>query len=62
MPPDLNSMLEAADAALIIGDPALRLDPAKLPYGKFLISGMSGPEMTGKPIVFAVWAGRRPLN
>jgi chorismate dehydratase len=27
--PDLDSMLRAADAALIIGDPALRIDPAK---------------------------------
>ena len=28
LPPDLNAMLQEADAALIIGDPALRLDPA----------------------------------
>ena len=25
-------MLQAADAALIIGDPALHIDPAALPY------------------------------
>ena len=30
--PDLAAMLEAADAALIIGDPALRVDIARLPY------------------------------
>jgi chorismate dehydratase len=32
MAPELAPMLEEADAALIIGDPALRLDPSKLPY------------------------------
>src|SRR5690242_9592708 len=31
-PPDLSSMLQTCDAALIIGDPALLLDPAALPY------------------------------
>src|SRR5690242_2328960 len=31
-PPDLNAMLRIADAALIIGDPALRIDPATLPF------------------------------
>src|SRR5207253_10765052 len=30
--PDLAAVLERDDAALIIGDPALRLDPATLPY------------------------------
>src|SRR4051794_7984704 len=30
--PDLESMLAQSDAALIIGDPALRLDPASLPW------------------------------
>ena len=30
--PELETMLADADAALIIGDPALRLDPATLPY------------------------------
>jgi predicted solute-binding protein len=29
--PDLETMLRTADAALIIGDPALRLEPARLP-------------------------------
>jgi len=56
--PDLESMLERADAALIIGDPALRLDPASLPY---LVAdlGQEWTEMTGLPMVFAVWAGRK---
>ena len=31
-PPDLAGMLEAADAALIIGDPALRVEIEGLPY------------------------------
>ena len=30
--PDLDAMLRVADAALIIGDPALRIDPAALPW------------------------------
>ncbi|MEK7403945.1 MAG: menaquinone biosynthesis protein [Acidobacteriota bacterium] len=58
MPPELPSMLEAADAALIIGDPALRLDPPALPF-LVLDLGAEWTEMTGLPMVFAVWAGRR---
>lgn len=30
--PDLDAMLRVVDAALIIGDPALRLVPERLPY------------------------------
>jgi predicted solute-binding protein len=54
--PDLSAMLDRADAALIIGDPALRLDPTSLPY---LVAdlGQEWTEMTGLPMVFAVWAG-----
>ena len=57
MPPDLDRMLARADAALIIGDAALRLDPQALPY-RVLDLGESWVEMTGLPMVFAVWAGR----
>jgi len=57
MAPDLEAMLEKADAALIIGDPALLLDPEKLPY-HCLDLGEEWVEMTGFPMVFAVWAGR----
>jgi predicted solute-binding protein len=57
MPPYLPSMLEAADAALVIGDPALHLDPASLPCPA-LDLGAEWCEMTGLPMVFAVW-GRR---
>jgi chorismate dehydratase len=58
MPPDAPSMLEAADAALIIGDPALRLDTGRLPYTVTDL-GEEWAAMTGLPMVFAVWAGRR---
>jgi chorismate dehydratase len=57
-PPDLDSMLQVADAALIIGDPALRIDPATLAYPTYDL-GAEWTEMTGLPMVFAVWAGRR---
>src|SRR5207248_359598 len=50
--PDLPAMLRAADAALIIGDPALALDPAHLPYRVYDL-GAEWVEMTGLPMVFA---------
>jgi len=56
-PPDLEAMLQSADAALIIGDPALRIDPTRLPYFSYDL-GAEWVEMTGLPMVFAVWAGR----
>jgi predicted solute-binding protein len=56
--PDLDEMLRGADAALIIGDPALRLDPASLPFSVYDL-GREWTEWTGLPMVFAVWAGRR---
>ena len=55
--PDLDSMLAVADAALIIGDPALRIDPKALPYHLYDL-GQEWTEWTGLPMVFAVWAGR----
>jgi chorismate dehydratase len=56
-PPDLEAMLRIADAALVIGDPALRIDPARLPYRVYDL-GTEWVEMTGLPMVFALWAGR----
>ena len=56
--PDLAAMLDRADAALIIGDPALRLDREALPYHVADL-GQEWTEMTGLPMVFAVWAGRK---
>jgi len=57
MPPDVEAMLCRADAALIIGDPALHtaLDAAPHVYDL----GAEWLEMTGVPMVFAVWAGHR---
>lgn len=55
--PDLRSMLGDSDAALIIGDPALRLKPEALPY-EVLDLGEAWTAWTGLPMVFAVWAGK----
>ena len=59
-PPHLSSMLENADAALIIGDAALVLDPTDLPF-HVLDLGAEWVQMTGLPMVFAVWAARSEL-
>jgi predicted solute-binding protein len=59
-PPDLSKMLETADAALIIGDPALRLNLDQLPYQTHDL-GQEWLEFTGLPMVFAMWAGRREV-
>ena len=55
--PDLDAMLKIADAALIIGDPALRIE-LSVPYYVYDL-GAEWVEMTGLPMVFAVWAGRK---
>ena len=54
-PADLAAMLGEADAALIIGDPALRLDPATLPFETLDLGG-EWTSMTGLPMVFALWS------
>jgi chorismate dehydratase len=55
--PDLSRMLAEADAALLIGDPALELDP--LPPGvEKLDLGEAWQALTGLPFVYAAWAGR----
>ena len=57
-PPDLVRMLEDADAGLIIGDPALHLDPGAL--GDYVLDlGAEWTALTGLPMVFAIWAGRK---
>jgi chorismate dehydratase len=81
--PDATEMLKAADAALIIGDPALRIamkmealaakvasgedcckgDPEDMPVPGFETTfvydvAYQWREMTGKPCVLAIWAGR----
>ena len=51
-------MLAAADAALIIGDPALTV-----PRERYVVLDLAGEwlEMTGLPFVFAVWAVREGI-
>jgi predicted solute-binding protein len=58
-PPQLETMLALADAALVIGDPALRLDPAALPFHVYDL-GAEWTSFTGLPMVYAVWAGPEP--
>ncbi|MCU1334773.1 MAG: hypothetical protein JWO19_354 [Bryobacterales bacterium] len=57
---DLDEMLGKADAALLIGDAALRVDPVTLPY-ETLDLGAEWIALTGLPMVFAVWAGRKEV-
>lgn len=54
MAPSLDAMLAEADAALLIGDPALDLesDVARLDLGE------EWTRLTGLPFVYAFWAGR----
>jgi predicted solute-binding protein len=59
-PPDLEAMLRTADAALVIGDPALHIEPGRLPYEVHDLGG-EWVEETGLPMVFAVWAGRKDV-
>jgi predicted solute-binding protein len=59
-PPDLPTMLENADAALLIGDPALRLGVAHPPFAA-LDLGEEWWAMTGLPMVFAVWGCREEM-
>jgi predicted solute-binding protein len=58
MPPSLDAMLGAADAALLIGDAALKVEPETTPHVT-LDLGAEWCAMTGLPMVFAVWAGKR---
>ncbi|MEO8274991.1 MAG: menaquinone biosynthesis protein [Thermoanaerobaculia bacterium] len=57
-PAALEPMLDGADAALIIGDPAL-----SVPRDRYLVLDLAGEwlEMTGLPFVFAVWAAREEV-
>jgi chorismate dehydratase len=82
--PDASEMLKNADAALVIGDPALRIalkmealsvkvassgdcckgDPEDMPVPGFETIfvydvAYQWRELTGKPCVLAIWAGRR---
>jgi chorismate dehydratase len=55
--PDLRSMLSRADAALVIGDPALSIDPSSHGLTKIDL-GSEWRAMTGLPFVYAMWCGR----
>jgi chorismate dehydratase len=54
--PDLETMLQQNDAALLIGDPALRVDRSR-----YLTYDLAEEwiRFTGKPFVFAFWAVRQ---
>lgn len=59
-PPDLSSMLAEADAAVLIGDAALRATYDAPRRGLAVHDlGQAWREWTGLPMVFAVWAVRR---
>jgi chorismate dehydratase len=55
--PDLAEMTRNADAALLIGDPALFADHAASGLEKIDL-GEHWTDMTGLPFVWAFWAGR----
>ena len=54
-PADLPRMLAGADAALLIGDPALRVDRRRY---RVLDLAAEWHRLTGHPFVFALWAVR----
>lgn len=59
-PPDLPAMLRVADAAVLIGDPALRATYEAPALGLHVLDlGAAWREWTGLPMVFAVWAARK---
>jgi chorismate dehydratase len=59
-PPDLTTMLLEADAAVVIGDVALRATYEAPRRGLVVTDlGAAWREWTGLPMVFAVWAARR---
>ena len=55
--PDLEAMLRRADAALVIGDPAFEIDPARHDVTKIDL-GAEWKALTGLPFVYAMWVGR----
>ncbi len=56
MAPDLDAMLAACDAALLIGDPALRVDRTRYQTTDLAEAWQA---RTGKSFVFAFWAVRK---
>ncbi|MEU1126315.1 menaquinone biosynthesis protein [Streptomyces sp. NPDC005899] len=60
-PPDLGVMMQEADAAVLIGDAALRAHLHDAPRLGLQVHdlGQMWKEWTGLPFVFAVWAARK---
>ncbi|PKV87181.1 menaquinone biosynthetic enzyme MqnA/MqnD family protein [Streptomyces sp. TLI_146] len=60
-PPDLGLMMQEADAAVLIGDAALRASLHEAPRLGLQVHdlGAMWKEWTGLPFVFAVWATRK---
>jgi chorismate dehydratase len=61
MPPDLGAMLRECDAAVVIGDTALRatfIDGPRLGLSVLDLGG-AWHDISGLPMVFALWAARR---
>ncbi|WP_305787760.1 menaquinone biosynthetic enzyme MqnA/MqnD family protein [Symbioplanes lichenis] len=59
-PPELGQMLLEADAAVLIGDPALRANYEAPKQGLTVVDlAEAWREWTGLPMVFAVWAVRK---
>ncbi|WP_309484549.1 menaquinone biosynthetic enzyme MqnA/MqnD family protein [Streptomyces himalayensis] len=60
-PPDLGVMMQEAEAAVLIGDAALRANLHDAPRLGLQVHdlGAMWKEWTGLPFVFAVWAARR---
>jgi chorismate dehydratase len=56
LPPDLDTMLATHDAALLIGDPALKVDRSQYQTWDLAEEWI---QFTGKPFVFAFWAVTR---
>lgn len=57
--PEPHRMLQRADAALLIGDPALNFDSGTL---KVYDLAAEWKKFTGLPFVFAVWAGHEEVG
>ncbi len=55
--PDLETMVRRADAALLIGDPALFAEHQRLGLNKIDL-GQAWKDFTGLPFVYACWTGR----
>jgi len=56
MAPDIEQMLQACEAGLVIGDPALKIDRSR--YITYDLAE-EWIRLTGKPFVFAFWAVRQ---